>query len=124
MVRVKNKYKSNGLRRSLIDETRNSKLKIPKMIQGVDANINMKVHYHENGMGLLWTNNSQDLTLNEEMSFNLKNAVIDGYSGNALSFSLGPGQEKFVEIKKTGNEPHKAGIKKSTYNFVFGNSNC
>lgn len=108
---------------SMRDQTRNSKLVLPKKMMGRDVDIKLYLHYHGQGMAMLWANRTHDLTLTENISFKLRNAIINGHGGSQLKFVLGPGEEKFVEIVKVGSAKHETAIENSTYTVTRGNSN-
>ena len=47
--------------------------------------------YHGNGLALLYENNTDDLTIAEELEFNLENCHIDGAYGSYIELTVEPG---------------------------------
>lgn len=57
-------------------------------------------YQHSEGICYLYVNESQNLTLDEEIEFQLTGLEIEGAPGETkVAFELGPGQQKFIKLK-------------------------
>ena len=124
-------YKNNGRKRSSVsmmtafrrmakidnikDKVRASTTILKKRHNGEEVDIRVHFYYHAPGIALLYVNETDDLTLNENLEFNLDNAHIEGVTGNAMSVSLGPGKEKLIKVIRNDEEPFQARLASIMY---------
>ena len=58
---------------------------------------------HGGGICYLYENMTEDKILEETIKFKTKSLEIIGYTGTEVNFTLFPGENKFIELKATGN---------------------
>ena len=74
--------------------------------------------YHEDGLALLYINNTDNLTMSEEVEFNMENCHIEGAYGSYIEVVCGPKSEKLLEVvKDDGADSFNVSIKKLYYTF-------
>lgn len=57
-------------------------------------------YQHSDGVCYLYVNETSDLTLEEEVEFQLQGLEIEGKPGEStIEIVVGPGQEKFIKLK-------------------------
>jgi hypothetical protein len=116
-------HQPSGNDADIMSKARNSSIILSKNQNNQPVDINMHFLYHPQGLALLYVNNTRDKTLNEHISFNLRNAHIQGTHGNSVEFTLGPGQEKLIQLVRNNNQTFEAKIEKILYEISGGNSN-
>lgn len=124
-------YKNNGRRRvslsmmtsfrkvakvdSIKEKVRESQTILKKKYQGNEVDIRVHFYYHQLGVALLYVNESEDMTLNEDLEFNLDNAHIEGVNGNSLHIALGPGKDRLIKVIKDGEGGFTARLSRIMY---------
>ena len=103
-------------------KARQSRITLSKKQNGQPVDIKVHFLYHPKGLALLYVNNTRDQTLTEDITFNLRNARIEGNHGNKMNFSLGPGQEKLIELVRNNSSTFEAKIDRIMYTIDGGNS--
>ena len=102
-------------------KARQSRITLSKKQNGQPVDIKVHFLYHPKGLALLYVNNTRHQTLTEDISFNLRNARIEGNNGNKMNFSLGPGQEKLIELVRNNSSTFEAKIDRIMYTIDDGN---
>lgn len=78
-------------------------MKIPRSDEyGNELDIALYVLYHDGGVIALYENNTSDVTLLENVRFDLRGCNIEGVAGNSIRVRVGPGKTHLVNILKTG----------------------
>lgn len=124
-------YKNNGRRRTAVSmstsfrrvakvdnvkaKVKESQTILRKKLNGEEVAIRVHFYYHEAGVALLYVNETSDLTLNEDLEFNLDNAHIEGVEGNALHIALPPGKERLIKVVKDGEGGFMARLSRIMY---------
>ena len=124
-------YKSNGRRRisvsmmtsfrrvtkvdSIKSKVKESKTILKKRLNGEEVDIRVHFYYHKMGVALLYVNETDDMTLNEDLEFNLDNAHIEGINGSRLQVSLPPGKERLVKVVRNNDEGFQARLARIMY---------
>lgn len=87
-----------------------------KSYNGNAVDIKVFVLYHQEGLALLYQNNTENMTISEEIEFDLENCHIDGTYGSYIEISVPPGKERLLKIVKDQNSyDFNAKIKKLFY---------
>lgn len=82
-------------------KTRNSNIVLNRNLNGENVDIEVRMLHHDDGLALLYSNKSRNLTLHEKVSFKLRNSKIIGRPGNSVQMKLEPGEERLVQIVRT-----------------------
>ena len=104
------------------EKVRESKTILRKRFQGEQVEIKVHFYYHQMGVALLYVNETSDLTLNEDLEFNLDNAHIEGVEGNGLHIALPPGQEKLIKVIRTEDGAFQARLARIMYTITRKNN--
>ena len=103
---------------SLKEEVRASPTILRKNHLGSDVDARVHVLYHADGMAMLYINETEDLTMCEEIEFNMTGCHIEGAYGSYLEIVVPPKSEKMLKVvKNEGADSFEASIKKLYYNF-------
>lgn len=100
---------------SIKSKVKESQTILKKRLDGEEVDIRVHFYYHKMGVALLYVNETTDLTLNENLVFNLDNAHIEGINGNELHISLPPGKERLVKVVRNNEEGFQARLAKIMY---------
>lgn len=103
---------------SIKAKVKESQTILRKRLNGEEVDIRVHFYYHQMGVALLYVNETSDLTLNENLAFNLDNAHIEGISGNELHVSLPPGKEFLVKVVRDSDEGFQARLSKIMYTIT------
>ena len=117
-MRMITTFKNNTKSKSLRDQVKQSKTVLPKMYQGRTVDIKCYVLNHLDGLALLYVNNTRDLTIRENIGFNLKGCHVDGSYGSNVEICVGPGKERLLKVvKENGVREFSADIKNLYYDI-------
>ena len=121
VVRPNNHFgQSSNERNDILEKARKSTRTLSKRHNCNSVDIKVHFLYHSKGVALLYINNTRSLTLSENISFVLKNARIQGNNGNKMEFTLGPGQEKLIELVRESDQHFEARIDRISYDIDDG----
>lgn len=84
---------------------------------GQPLDITLYVLYHDGGLIALYENNTTDVTLVENVSFNLIGCKIEGMYGSSVRARVEPGKKMLVNILKTEDE-FSANVTSCTYRTI------
>ena len=101
----------------ILERARKSTSSLTKSYKGRPVEIRMNFLFHKDGIAILYSNQTQDLTLSENISFSLRNAMIKGVEGNIVQFSLGPGKEKLIEAVRQSSQMFDARVNRISYDI-------
>ena len=115
-MRMMTTFKSTGKRENLKEKVRQSPTVLTKSYQGQTLDIKVYVLYHQNGLAMLYQNNTDNYTVSEELEFIMENCHIDGAYGSYIEVLVGPGEERLLKVvKDNGANDFQAKIKKLFY---------
>lgn len=84
-------------------QARSKGMKLERCDQyGDPTGIALYVLYHEGGVLAYYENTSSNLTLVEDVKFDLRGCKIEGVSSNSVQSRVGPGKSALINIVKTG----------------------
>ena len=115
-LRILSSVKNVEGSQSLKEKVRASNTILSKSHYGEPVDINVYVLYHSNGLAMLYVNKTNDLTIDEEIEFDLNGCHIDGVYGSYIEIVCGPNSEKLLKIvKDEESEDFSANIAKMYY---------
>jgi len=103
---------------SIKEKVKESKTILKKRLNGEEVDIRVHFYYHKMGVALLYVNETDDLTLNEDLAFNLDNAHIEGINGNSLHVSLPPGKERLIKVVRNDESGFHARLSRIMYTIT------
>ena len=100
---------------SIKSKVKESQTILKKRLKGEEVDIRVHFYYHKMGVALLYVNETDNMTLNEELEFNLDNAHIEGIHGNCLVVSLPPGKERLIKVVRNNDDGFHARLSRIMY---------
>lgn len=99
-------------------QVQESNIILKKRFKGEIIKIKVYFLYHEQGIYILYINETNNLTLSEDLQLDLDNAHIEGMESNSFNVSLAPGKEKLVKVVQNKEGPFNARISKMKYTIT------
>lgn len=96
MYRILSTFKNFNIRNNIKEEVRKSSIVISKSYKGKPVDIKCYILYHDDGLAMLYENNTSEYTITEELEFDLQDCHIEGVYGNYISFSVSSNNERLI----------------------------
>lgn len=83
-------FKNGSKTEDIKERVRKSPTVLNKSYNGNAVDIKVYALYHADGLALLYVNNTPNMTISEEIEFDLQNCHIDGTYGSYIEISVAP----------------------------------
>lgn len=115
-LRVLSSVKNGAKTQTFRDKVRESKTVLVKSMNNQPVNVNVYMLYHADGLAMLYVNDSDNLTISEQIEFGMTGCHIEGVYGSYIEIVCGPKSEKMLKIvKDEGAADFSANITKMYY---------